>query len=117
MTPKATSPALQKNAANANKLKTLENADGGRPAGFPLVGSGEPERSAAGLSAPGSRTRRRSQTSIASAAAAGIMSTAKAAVIYLIATSTAETSSGPGAPQPDRGTCGRRSRGPGQPAR
>ena len=41
MTPKATSPALQKNPANANKMKTLESADGGRPAGFPRGGSGK----------------------------------------------------------------------------
>ncbi|CAH0327003.1 hypothetical protein SRABI128_05700 [Microbacterium sp. Bi128] len=95
MTPKATSPALQKNPANANKMKTLESADGGRPAGFPRGGSGSTEGSAAGLSAPGSRTRRRSQTRIASAAAAGMMSTAKAAGSEPVVTSTAETSSGP----------------------
>ena len=54
MTPNATRPALQKNAATANRMKTLENNDAGVPAG-----------------AGGRPRRRRPRTPAASAATPG----------------------------------------------
>ncbi|SDL30778.1 hypothetical protein SAMN04487913_10835 [Arthrobacter sp. ok362] len=90
-------------------MKEPEIADAGRPAALPWAGAelgSEPRLTASGPgtlpgpasgaeSAAGSRTRRRNQTRIASAATAGMTSTANAAGSEPLATSTAETSNGP----------------------
>ena len=97
MTPKATSPALQKNAAKANRTKSWRTTPAAARRVSPDGGGfRRPERAAPRVwSAPGSGTRRRSQNSRTMAAAAGMDSTAKAADRFPVAASTAATRIGP----------------------
>src|SRR5512141_2984651 len=97
MTPKATSPALQKKAETANRAKLPENNDAGRPAASgsagptacgPPLASGDGD---GGWRVPGSGTRWRNQNNRNMVAAAGTDSAAMAADRFPVAANTAAT--------------------------